>query len=119
MTIEGSSVPDLKGSPMNVSAIVNYKIEDALKSTFAVRDYERFIYNQSLEVMRTVCSKFAYRSGDDQPCLMTDSYLIGHYMAGLLQERCEICGVKIEKMELMEVAYHTEVAQSLLLVQQA
>ena len=50
---------------------------------------------------------------------MTDSSLIGHYMAGFLQERCNVCGIHIEKMEIMEVAYHTEVAQSLLLVQQA
>ena len=40
-------------------------------------------------------------------------------MAGLLQDRCDICGIRIEKMEIMEVAYHPEIAQSLLLVQQA
>ena len=40
-------------------------------------------------------------------------------MAELLQERCNICGVSIYKMEIMQVAYHVEVAQSLLLVQQA
>ena len=50
---------------------------------------------------------------------MNDSQLIGHHMAGLLQSRVEVCGIQIEKMEIMEVAYHTEVAQSLLLVQQA
>lgn len=48
---------------------------------------------------------------------MNDSSLIGHHMAGLLQDRCEICGIRIEKMEIMEVAYHPEIAQSLLLVQ--
>ena len=70
-------------------------------------------------MVRTACSRFAYRSADDEPCLMTDSTLIGHHMAELLQERCNICGVKIESMEIMEVAYHAEVAQGLLLVQQA
>ena len=50
---------------------------------------------------------------------MNDSQLIGYHMAGLLQDRCNVCGISIEKMEIMEVAYHPEVAQSLLLVQQA
>ena len=50
---------------------------------------------------------------------MTDSALTGHHMAKLLQERTNICGVKIESMEIMEVAYHAEMAQSLLVVQQA
>ena len=104
---------------MNVSVIVNYKIVDPIRSVFAVDDYKAYIWNQSLEVLRTVCARFAYRSNNTEPCLMTDSTLIGHYMAGLLQDRCEICGVQILKMEIMEVAYHTEVAQSLLLVQQA
>ena len=119
MQIRGSSVPDLKGSPMNVSVIVNYKIVDAIKSVCAVDDYKSDIYNQSLEVVRTVCSRFSYRSTTAEPSLMSDSTIIGHYMADILQDRCGICGVDIIKMEIMEVAYHAEVAQSLLLVQQA
>ena len=50
---------------------------------------------------------------------MSDSQLICFHMAALLQERCNVCGISIDKMEIMEVAYHPEVAQSLLLVQQA
>ena len=70
-------------------------------------------------MVRTACSRFNYKSANDEPCLMTDSSLIGHYMAELLQERVDMCGVSIYKMEIMQVAYHVEVAQSLLLVQQA
>ena len=95
---------------MNVSCIVNYRIVDPVRSQYAVENYHSYINNQSMEVLRSVCSRFAYRSGNDEPCLMTDSTLIGHYMAGFLQERCKVCGIHIEKMEIMEVAYHTEVA---------
>lgn len=112
-------MPDLKGSPMNVSVIVNFKIVDPVKATFGVDNYKFYIENQSLEVLRTACSRFNYKSSNDEPCLMSDSALIGHHMAGLLSERCQVCGIEILKMEIMEVAYHPEVAQSLLLVQQA
>ena len=104
---------------MNVSVIVNYKIVNPVQAVYAVDNYATFIYNQSLEVLRTACSKFNYKSANDEPCLMSDSALIGHHMAGLLQDRVHVCGVEIQKMEIMEVAYHAEVAQSLLLVQQA
>lgn len=87
LQIKGSSVPDLKGSPMNVSVIVNYKIVDPVLSVFAVDNYKFYIENQSLEVLRTACSKFNYKSSNDEPCLMSDSALIGHHMAGLLQDR--------------------------------
>jgi len=40
-------------------------------------------------------------------------------MTKVLNERCKPCGIEVKKMEIMEVAYHAEVAQSLLLVQQA
>ena len=95
---------------MNVSVIVNYKITNPIRAVYAVDNYKEYIKNQSLEVIRTACSRFNYKSANDEPCLMSDSALIGHHMAGLLQERCQICGVAIMKMEIMEVAYHTEVA---------
>jgi regulator of protease activity HflC (stomatin/prohibitin superfamily) len=83
-SIKGSSVPDLKGAPMNVSAIVNFKIVDPIKCAYEVNDYQKFIDNQSLEVLRTTCAKFAYRTDNLEPCLMTDSSLIGYHMALLL-----------------------------------
>ena len=106
---------------MNVSAIVNYYIEDPVAATYAVTDVNNFVMNQGLEVIRRVCAQFPYRSsfGQNEPSLMADSQLIGEYMKGLVQDRCMIAGVKIIKMELMEIAYHVEVAQSLLQVQQA
>lgn len=45
---------------------------------------------------------------------MADGKLIGQCMRALVQERCQVAGVQILKMDLMEVAYHVEVAQSLL-----
>jgi hypothetical protein len=50
---------------------------------------------------------------------MSDSKIIGACMRELVQEKVGIVGVEIIAMELMEVAYHTEVAQALLQVQQA
>ena len=50
---------------------------------------------------------------------MHDGHIIGIFMKELLQKKCNCVGIKIVKMELMEVQYHAEVAQSLLQIQQA
>ena len=39
LQIKGSSVPDLKGSPMNVSVIVNFKVIDPIRAVYAVDSY--------------------------------------------------------------------------------
>jgi hypothetical protein len=43
--LKGSSVPDLQGAPMNVSAIINYRITDSLKATYGVIDLKSYIEN--------------------------------------------------------------------------
>ena len=45
LQIKGSSVPDEKGSPLNVSVIVNYKVVDPIKTLYAVNDYKLYLYN--------------------------------------------------------------------------
>ena len=119
MQLRGSSVPDAKGSPMHVSAVLNYNIENAAAATFAVENLTEFLQNQGLEVLRKVCSQFPYKSESGEPSLMSDGKLIGESLRQLVQERVKIAGINVIKMELMEVSYHVEVAQSLLQIQQA
>ena len=68
--------------------------------------------------MRTVCAQFPYRDNDiTKPSLLADSKLIGVHLKEILQERCKVAGVEIQRMELMEFSYHPEVAHSLLKIQ--
>ena len=118
MDVKGSSVPDLNGSPMNVSAIINYVIRDPVKAEYAVENLHAFIHNQAQEVVRNVCAQFPYRHSDqNEVSLLSDSKFIGVQLREILQVRCEDAGVDITRMELMEFSYHVEVAQSLLQVQ--
>jgi regulator of protease activity HflC (stomatin/prohibitin superfamily) len=45
MQLRGSSVPDMNGSPMNVSAILNYRVTDAVAFTYSVDNPNAFIQN--------------------------------------------------------------------------
>lgn len=115
LQVNDLSVPDLNGSPMNVSAIVNFAITEPAKAKFAVNNLHFFINNQAQEVVKMVCAQFLYRHNDPQEVsLLSDSKFIGTQLREILQVRCVEAGVAITRMELMEFAYHAEVAQSLL-----
>ena len=70
--------------------------------------------------MRDVVGKFPYRSNDpNEATLLGDSQVISKYMRKVLQPRVDIAGIKIQRMDLMEIAFSPEVAGSLLQIQQA
>lgn len=104
MSLLGSSVPDQRGSPLSISAIINYRVNDAIAFSYSVKDPVEYIENQALEVIRRVCGQFPFYD-KSEPCLISDTAIIGSCMRSLLQDKIEICGVEIIRMELMEVAY--------------
>ena len=78
MELKGSSVPDQNGSPMNVSAIVTYKIVDPVASLFNVDDFKKYVFDQGLEVLKRVVSRFPYKSSTPgKPSLLDDTMIIG------------------------------------------
>ena len=78
MELKGSSVPDKGGSPMHVSAVLTYKIIDPVAMLFNVDDFQKYVYDQGLEVLKRVMSRFCYRSNDPaEPSLLDDTMLIG------------------------------------------
>ena len=83
MALRGSSVPDKTGSPMHISAILNFRVIDAVAYTYSVEDERSFIENQALEVLRRVAGKFPFRSSRE-PSLISDSKFIGACMRELI-----------------------------------
>ena len=98
---------------MNVSAILNYRVEDGVKAYWATDNLEQYIQNQGLEVIKSVCGLFAYMNKNvDQEglSLMADTGLVGEALKYVMQSRLDVVGVEVISMELMEVSYSPEVA---------
>lgn len=118
--LKGSSVPDLNGSPLNISVVITYSIQGALAATYNVVNEYNFLNTQALEVVRRVISKFKYRSNDpNEVTLLKDSMVLGKYMKELLNIKMKLAGIVVTRMELMEISYHPEIAQGMLQIQQA
>ena len=78
MELKGSSIPDVFGSPMKVSAILTYKIVDPVACLFNVDDFNKYVYDQGLEVLKRVVSRFPYKSSTPgKPSLLDDTMIIG------------------------------------------
>ena len=109
--IFGSSVPDMYGSPLNISVVITYTISNALANLYNIKNSTKYLHSQAMEVVRRVVSQFKYRSNDpNEHTLIKDSMIIGKYMKELLNIKLKIAGVVITRMELMEISYHTEIA---------
>lgn len=118
--LNGTSVPDKNGSPLTISVVITYSIQNALFSTYNVQNETNYLHTQALEVVRRVVSKFKYRSNNEnEVTLLKDSMVLGRYMKDLLNIKMETAGIFITRMELMEISYHVEIAQGMLQIQQA
>ena len=69
---------------MTVSAILNYRVKDAVAYTYSCRNPDLYVRNAGLQVMRRVASMFPYTTKDDSPSLMSDGKVIGACMTELL-----------------------------------
>ena len=79
-------------------------MNDAIAFSYSVNSPVDYIENQALEVIRRVCGQFPFYH-KSEPCLIRDTAIIGSCMKGLLEDKVEICGCEIVRMELMEIAY--------------
>ena len=84
MRLMGSSIPDRNGSPMVISALMNYQVKDAIAYAYSVDDPYRYLENQGAEVLRRVCAKFPYLSNDG-PSISKNSNFLGDCLRELTQ----------------------------------
>jgi regulator of protease activity HflC (stomatin/prohibitin superfamily) len=80
MELKGSSVPDSNGSPLHVSAVLTYKVIDPVASLYNVNNFNKYIKDQALEVIKRVISYFPYKSrNENEPSLLNDTMIIGKF----------------------------------------
>ncbi len=115
-----TTVVDAMGNPIQVSAVCVYRVVEPTRAVLEVQDYAQFVATQASTVLKAVCSRFPYESRDPaQPCLKQESDAIMAALAGQLQTQVRSAGVEIMLVRLNDLAYAPEIAQSMLLRQQA
>jgi len=112
-------VADQKGNPLMVSGVVTYQIIDSRKAALDVPDTKTYISTQGLAVMKKICSMYPYEAKKGQHSLKSEAGHLRKEMISMLQERVTPAGVQIINFELTDLSYAAEIAQAMLIRQQA
>lgn len=113
-------VNDLDGNPIEISAVVVFKVVDTAKALFDVANYHQFVEIQSETAIRHIASQYPYDTfNEDDLTLRGNTTAISDELAKELQERLAVAGVEVLETRLNHLAYATEIASAMLQRQQA
>ena len=113
-------VNDKRGNPIEIAAIVIWRVEDTAQAAFDVDDYEKYVETQSESSLRHLASCFAYDYGEDNEITLRSGVdEVSQALRKELQERLARAGVAVEEARLTHLAYAPEIAQAMLRRQQA
>src|ERR1043166_3402176 len=95
---EKLKVNDKRGNPVEIAAVVVWRVEDTAKAAFDVDDYESYVHIQSESAIRHIASLYAYDRGEEhEPTLRESADEVAAAMKKELQERLEKAGGVIEE----------------------
>ncbi|MCE2659814.1 MAG: SPFH domain-containing protein [Rubrivivax sp.] len=115
-------VNDKRGNPIEISAVIVWRVQDTAQAAFEVDDYERYVNVQAEAAIRHMATQFAYDEGDDTVPGETTLRSGGEAGAALkheLQQRFDDAGVVVDDAKISHLAYAPEIAQVMLRRQQA
>lgn len=113
-------VNDVEGNPIEIAAVVVFKVIDSAKAIFDVDNYEQFVEIQSETAIRHVATKYPYDTFETEDIsLRGNADIVSEVLAKELQERLNVAGVEVIEARLTHLAYSTEIASAMLQRQQA
>lgn len=113
-------VNDKQGNPIEIAAVVVYKVEDTFKACFDVENFEQFVEVQSETALRHLANSYAYDHGEEHEITLRSSQdEVSAALTRELQERLVKAGVNVLEARLTHLAYAAEIAGVMLRRQQA
>jgi len=114
-----SKVNDRDGNPVDISAVVVWKVVDTAEALFEVDDYEHFVAVQSEAALRVLASRHPYDSEDHETSLRGNTIEVCEQLQKDIQERLDKAGVEAIEARISHLAYAPEIAAAMLQRQQA
>ncbi|WP_280400535.1 SPFH domain-containing protein [Nocardia carnea] len=112
-------VNDADGNPVEIAAVVVYKVVDSFKAAFAVDDYEEYVETQSEAAVRHLATTHPYDAHDEDRTSLRDGAEVASELTVELRERTETAGIEVIEARITHLAYAPEIAQAMLVRQQA
>jgi len=117
---ETLKVNDKRGNPVEIAAVVVWRVDDTAQAVFDVEDYESYVQVQSESAIRSIASVYAYDHGEEhEVTLRGGGDEVSHELAKELGVRLGKAGVVVDEARLTHLAYAPEIAPAMLRRQQA
>ncbi len=113
-------VNDLEGNPVEVAAIIVWKVVDTAKAMFEVENYLQFVSIQSEAALRSLVMQYAYEDYEQRhKSLIKNMDEVTERLKQEVQERLDVAGIEILEARISHLAYAPEIAAAMLQRQQA
>lgn len=114
-------VNDSNGNPIEIAAVIVWRVVDSAEAVFEVDNYENYVTIQSEAALRNLATSYPYEHDkeDERLSLRSDSNAIAKKLCIEVQDRLQKAGVEVMETRLSHLAYSPEIAQAMLQRQQA
>ncbi|MFI6778808.1 SPFH domain-containing protein [Nocardia sp. NPDC050412] len=112
-------VNDADGNPVDIAAVVVYRVVDSFKAAFSVDDYEEYVATQSEAAVRHLATTHPYDAHDQNATSLRDGVEVAEELTVELRDRTDLAGIEVIEARITHLAYAPEIAQAMLVRQQA
>jgi regulator of protease activity HflC (stomatin/prohibitin superfamily) len=113
-------VNDHIGNPIEIAAVVVWRVVETAEAVFHVDDYEHFVHVQSEAAVRNLATSYPYDSHEEgQMSLRSSAGEVAVRLRAEIHERLEKAGVEVIEARISHLAYAPEIANAMLRRQQA
>lgn len=114
-----AKVNDRDGNPVDISAVVVWRVVETAEALLEVDDYEDYVAIQSESALRNLASRHPYDSEDHEISLRGNPAEVCDQLRSDIQERVDKAGVEVIEARISHLAYSSEIAAAMLQRQQA
>ena len=120
-TTQTSKVNDSRGNPIEIAAVVVWRVVDTARAMFGVDNFTSYVHTQSESAVRQLARSYPYDAFDetDVTTLIGATSEVNAHLLVELQERADDAGVEILEARITDLAYAPEIAEAMLRRQQA
>jgi regulator of protease activity HflC (stomatin/prohibitin superfamily) len=113
-------VNDNEGNPIEIAAVVVWRVIDTAEAVFEVDDYNNYVKVQTESALRNLATSYTYDAHDDaQISLRGHTTAVAEHLKNEIQERLARAGVEVMEARISHLAYAPEIAHAMLQRQQA
>jgi regulator of protease activity HflC (stomatin/prohibitin superfamily) len=112
-------VSDADGNPVEIAAVVVWRVVDTYAAKFAVDDFRQFVEVQSEAAVRHMATSYPYEAHHSGRTSLRDSASVSQELTNELAERAAVAGVEVIESRVTHLAYAPEIAHAMLARQQA